>query len=49
MTVIPADMLVYLTQHWAPNHAGSVTADGELIAALGSLLNTKSHLFSELK
>ncbi len=46
LTIIPEDILVYFTQHWLPNHAGSMTADGELIAAPGSLSSTKSHLSS---
>ncbi|KAL0037358.1 hypothetical protein WJX79_003788 [Trebouxia sp. C0005] len=33
LTVIPEDSLVYFTQHWLPNRAGSTTADEELIAA----------------
>jgi len=33
LTVTPEDLLVYLTQHWLPNHAGSGTSAGELIAA----------------
>jgi len=37
-TVILGDILIYVTQHWLPNHAGSMTADGECIAC------TKSHL-----
>ena len=45
----PEDMLVYFTQHWLPTHAGSMTADGELIAAPGSLSSTKPHLSSEFK
>jgi len=49
LTVIPEDILVYFTQHWLPNHAGSMTADGELIAAPGSLSSTKSHLSSEFE
>ena len=48
-TAIPEDILVYFTQHWLPNHAGSMTNNGELIAAPGSLSNTKSHLSSELE
>ena len=49
LTVIPEDILVYFTQHWLPNHAGSMAADGELIAAPGSLSSTKSHLSSEFE
>jgi len=49
LTVIPEDILVHFTQHWLPNHAGSMTADGELIAAPGSLSSTKSHLSSEFE
>jgi len=49
LTIIPEDILVYFTQHWLPNHAGSMTADEELIAAPGSLSSTKSHLSSEFE
>ena len=49
LTVIPEDILVYFTQHWLLNHAGSTTADGELIAAPGSLSSTKSHLSTEVE
>ena len=45
----PEDLLVYFTQLWLPTHAGSMTADGELIAAAGSLSSTKSHLSSEFE
>ena len=45
----PEDMLVYLTQHWLPNHAGSITSGGELIAAPSSLSGTKSHLAKEFE
>ena len=48
-TAIPEDILVYFTQHWLPNHAGSATASGELIAAPGSLSSIKSHLSSEFE
>jgi len=43
-SAIPEDMLVYLTQHWLPNHAESSTSAGELIAAPSSLSGIKSHL-----
>ncbi len=49
LTIAPEDMLVYLTQHWLPNHAGSATATGELIAAPGSLSGTKSFLAKEFE
>ncbi len=45
----PEDMLVYLIQHWLPNHAGSITSGGELIAAPSSLSGTKSHLAKEFE
>ncbi|DBA98272.1 TPA: hypothetical protein ACH3X1_001193 [Trebouxia sp. C0004] len=45
----PEDMLVYLTQQWLPNHAGSTTSAGELIAAPSSLSGTKSHLAKEFE
>ena len=44
----PEDIMVYFTQHWLPAHAGSITTEGEHIAAPGSLSSTKSHLSSEL-
>ena len=47
LTAIPEDILVYLTQHWLLNLAGSSTAAGELIAAPGSLSGTKSYLSTE--
>ncbi len=47
LTAIPEHMIMYFVQHWLPNHAGSATAAGELIAALGSLSGTKSHLATE--
>ncbi|DBA78633.1 TPA: hypothetical protein ACH3X1_016814 [Trebouxia sp. C0004] len=47
LTAIPEDILVYFTQRLLPNHAGSNTAAGELIAAPGSLSGTKSHLATE--
>ena len=48
-TAIPEDILVYFTQQWIPNHAGSMSNDGELIAAPGSLSSAKSHLSSEFE
>ena len=42
------DILVYFTQHWLPSHAQCKTADGELIAAPGSLSSTKSHNFQRI-
>lgn len=48
-TVTPEDMLVYFTQHWLPNHAGSATATGEFIAAPSSLSGIKSHLATEFE
>ena len=47
LTAIPEDILVYLTQHWLPNHAGSSTAGRELVAAPDSLSGIKSHLATE--
>ena len=47
MTAIPEDILVYLTQHWLPNHAGAGTTAGNRIAAPGSLSSIKSHLAQE--
>ena len=44
MSVIPEDILVYLTQHWLPNHAGSEAVTGDLIAAPGNLSGIKSLL-----
>ena len=32
----PENIMVYHTQHWLPAHAGSMIADGELVAAPGS-------------
>lgn len=46
-TAIPEDILVFLTQHWLPNHAGSPTTSGKLIAAPTSLAGVKSHLAKE--
>ena len=45
----PEDIMVYFTQHWLPAHAGSITTEGEHIAAPGSLSSTKSHLSSEFE
>ena len=42
----PEDILVYFTQHWLPAHAGSITTEGEHIAAPGGLSSTKSRLSS---
>ena len=47
MTSIPEDILVYLTQHWLPNHGGAETAAGNRIAAPSSLSSIKSHLAQE--
>ena len=47
--IVPEDLLVYLTQHWLPNHAGSFTADGEAVAAPSSLAGVKSHIATELE
>ncbi len=49
LTVTPEDLLVYFTQHWLPNHAGSGTSAGELIAAPSSLSGVKSHLATEFE
>jgi len=48
-TVIPEDMLVYFTQQWLPNHAGSATKTREHIAAPSSLAGIKSHLATEFE
>ena len=45
----PEDLLVFFMQHWLPNHAGSLTANDEHIAAPGSLSAVKSHLATELE
>ena len=47
VTAIPEDILVFFTQHWLPNHAGSSTPSGRLIAAPTSLAGAKSHLARE--
>ena len=44
MNAIPEDILVYLTQHWLPNHGGAEIAAGNRIAAPSSLSSIKSHL-----
>ena len=49
LTATPEDLLVYFTQHWLPNHAGSSTAAGVLIAAPSSLSCDKSHLATEFE
>ena len=49
LTATPEDLLVYFTQHLLPNHAGSGTAAGELIAAPSSLSGVKSHLATEFE
>ena len=46
-TAIPEDILVFFTQHWLPNHSGSPTPSGRLIAAPTSLARAKSHLAKE--
>ncbi len=43
-TAIPEDILVFFTQHWLPNHAGSSMPSGRLIAVPTSLAGAKSHL-----
>ena len=48
-TAIPENIMVYLTQHWLPHHAGSSTPAGELMAAPSSLAGVKSHLSREFK
>ena len=45
----PENMLVYLTHHWLPNHAGLATSAGELIAAPSRLSGIKSHLAEEFE
>ena len=47
-TAIPEDILVFFTQHWLPNHAGSSTLSGKMIAGPISLAGVKSHLAKEL-
>ena len=47
MTLIPEDIVVSFTQHWLPNCAGSITANGDLVAAPGDLSSTGPHLFSK--
>ena len=49
LTVTSEDLLVYFTQHCLPNHAGSGTSAGELIAASSSLSGVKSHLATEFE
>ncbi|KAL0026474.1 hypothetical protein WJX77_001252 [Trebouxia sp. C0004] len=49
LTVTPEDLLVYFTQHLLPNHAGSGTAAGQLIADPSSLSGVKSHLATEFE
>ena len=39
----------YLTQHWLPNHAGSLTPDGEAVAAPSSFAGVNSHIATELE
>lgn len=48
-TALPEDILVFLTQHWLPNHAGFPTATGKLVAAPTSLAGVKSHLAREFE
>ena len=48
-SAIPEDILVFFTQHWLPNHAGSPTLSGKLIAAPTSLAGAKSHLAKEFE
>ena len=45
----PEEIMVYFTQHWLPAHAGSITTEGEHIAAPGSLSSRKSHLSSKFE
>ena len=47
LTAVPEDILVYLTEHWLPAHAGSSTMSGTTIAAPSSLASIKSHLATE--
>ena len=37
LTCLPEDVMVYLTTHWLPNHAGSATNTSHKIAAPSSL------------
>ncbi len=48
-TVIPEDILMYLTQDWLPKHADSDTKEGEPIAAPSRLSGVTSHLESEFE
>ena len=48
-SAIPKDILVYMTQYWLPNHAGSSTTAGELVAAPSSLAGLKSRLAMEFE
>ena len=48
-TCVPEDILVYLTTHWLPNHAGSATNSGTKIAAPSSLCGVRSSLSTEFE
>ena len=43
------DILVYVTTHWLPNHAGTTTKTGHRLSAPGSLARVKCSLSTELK
>ena len=48
-TCLPEDVLVYLTTHWLPNHAGSATNTSLKIAAHSSLAWVRSSLSTEFE
>ncbi len=46
---LPEDIMVYLTTHWLPRHAGTTTKSGHKLAAPGSLSGVKSSPATELE
>ena len=48
-TCLPEDVMVYLTTHWLPNHAGSATSTSLKIAAPSSLAGVRSSLSTEFE
>lgn len=46
---LPEDIMVYLTMHWLPAHAGTTTKTGHRLSAPGSLSAVKSSLSTELE
>lgn len=48
-TCLPEDVMVYLTTHWLPNHAGSTTNTHAKIAAPSSLAGVRSSLSTEFE